>query len=169
MPAKIRNSMLSHNNYFLMPGYCQNEFEYISDVIALSNSKYFFFLELNIEDEVKIDFKKFFFGTINETFYHFRLSGKPIYTNVKIFDKSNVNNCFIFSTRDSLRKVFTPPFISIEYISILPIFLKENRNCKFSILLINYLRNQFNPIIGYNDLLANIKKINPEIFLKNPL
>jgi len=165
LPPKIRTSKYSQDKFFLMPDYCEEEFQYITNIIALSNTKYILFIEITKETVFDMGDRSFYVNSKKAYFHHFALSSSPLNSNINFFEKAKHDNYFIFSRREVMYKVFNSTKISIKNISVLPNFLKESKNCKFDTLFISFIRNQFRPVISYNDLIGNFSKINLDNFL----
>jgi hypothetical protein len=157
----------SEDDFFLMPNYCKEEFKYISNLIDAANTKFVLYVEIKKNRNLNINFNTLLFKAKKLNFHHFSICSEPLNSNIKYFDKTKHDNFFIFGTRELMLRVFSLPKISIQNISVLPNVINTSKNCKFDTLFISFLRNQFNPIISYNDLITNISKINLDIFSNN--
>lgn len=160
IPPKIQRSRLSQDDFYLLPNYCKELLEYLCKKISLTDSEYVLFIEPsgNVFEEINLEQFSSSSGIID--FFNFRLIGKPIATNVRLFSDKKQNNCFIFGDKKAMIDLFSCPIISVKFLTILPNYLLDSKNCKFDAFLISYIRSRFKPLISYNDLVANISSIN---------
>ena len=160
IPLKIQRSRFSRDSFYLLPDYCKDLLEYLCKEISLTDSEYFLLIEPsgNIVEEINLE--QLSSSSKITDFFNFRLIGKPIATNVKLFSDKKQNNCFIFGDKKAMIDLFASPIISVKFLTILPNFLLDSKNCKFDAFLISYIRSRFKPLISYNDLVANISSIN---------
>jgi len=160
IPKRISKSKLSQDDYYLLPNYCKDLLEYLYKEISSTNSEFFLFIEPSCEIVEEINLEQYTTSSKKTSFFNFRLIGKPIATNVRLFNGKKQNNCFIFGDKKTMIELFTCSIISVKFLTIIPNYLLDSKNCKFDAFLISYIRSRFKPLISYNDLVANISSIN---------
>jgi len=138
----------------------KNQIKLLNSKLSTIKNQYICFIEFNSDNPVKIKFDKFDFHKRKLTFMHFKFNDYPIYTNVDLSNKPIGKNLYVFGKKKNMRKFFNQEVISLENITIIPSFLFFKKISVSKLLLITYLRNAFYPKFNFQDLIANIDKLN---------
>lgn len=144
-----------HQEYYLFPEFLKKEFNYLFNLIKKIDSEYFLFINFNTPFITDIHVNK---APLNIKFdyYHYIFNGFSIYSNENIFNKKLLNYSYFFANKSTILKVFSSDFYNIINLTVLPNQLLQSKSKLFDLLLISYYRNQFNPMISYNDLMLNL-------------